>query len=144
LAERSRRAALDPRHRGLLDTTFLIDAERGRTTFDDLIADEDDVAIAAITLAELRVGAHLAGGHRAPARSAFVDAVAVGIPVLGYDASVAEDHVDLLAHARRQGRPRGAHDLIIAATARASGRVVVTADPAGFADLPGVAVRPHR
>jgi tRNA(fMet)-specific endonuclease VapC len=70
--------------------------------------------------------------------------VASGIPILGYDASVAEVHAGLLAHGRRQGRPRGAHDLIIAATAHAAGRVVVTADPAGFDDLPGVIVRHHR
>jgi len=38
----------------------------------------------------------------------------------------------------------GAHDLIIAATARAGGRTVVTADAAAFAGLPGVAVLPHR
>jgi tRNA(fMet)-specific endonuclease VapC len=42
---------------------------------------------------------------------------------------------------RRAGRPRGAHDLIIAATAVATGRIVVTADGDGFADLPGVSVR---
>jgi predicted nucleic acid-binding protein len=30
---------------------------------------------------------------------------------------------------------------LIAATARTRGRTVVSADPAGFADLPGVALR---
>ena len=44
----------------LLDTTFLIDAERGATGLDNLIDDDDDVAIAAITLAELTVGVELA------------------------------------------------------------------------------------
>jgi predicted nucleic acid-binding protein len=33
-------------------------------------------------------------------------------------------------------------DLIIAATALARGRIVVTADRGGFGDLPGEAVRP--
>lgn len=47
----------------------------------------------------------------------------------------------LLARARRSGRPRGAHALIIAATARAGGRVVVTADTSASEDLPGVEVR---
>jgi tRNA(fMet)-specific endonuclease VapC len=48
----------------------------------------------------------------------------------------------LLAHVRRVGRPHGAHDLIIAATARATGRVLLSTDEqAGFADLPEVPVR---
>jgi predicted nucleic acid-binding protein len=39
-------------------------------------------------------------------------------------------------------RPRGAHDLIITATARATDRVLVSIDAqAGFADLPEVKVR---
>jgi tRNA(fMet)-specific endonuclease VapC len=46
-----------------------------------------------------------------------------------------------LAHTRKHGRTRRAHDLLIAATARARARAVVTADPAGFDDLPEVQVR---
>jgi tRNA(fMet)-specific endonuclease VapC len=54
---------------------------------------------------------------------------------------VARAHAALLAHTGREGRPRGAHDLLIAATARKSSRTVVTADYRGFADLPQVEVR---
>ena len=50
----------------------------------------------------------------------------------------------LLAATRRAGRPRGAHDLIIAATAGASSRTIVTADPGGFEGLPGLQVATHR
>ncbi len=48
------------------------------------------------------------------------------------------------AEVRRSGRPRGAHDLIVAATARATARTVITADAAAFAGLAGVEARPHR
>ena len=51
------------------------------------------------------------------------------------------DTSKLLAHAAQTGRPRGAHDLIIAATALAHGRTVVTLDRRGFEGLPGVQVR---
>lgn len=47
----------------------------------------------------------------------------------------------LLAHVQRAGRPRGAHDLIIAATAATYDLMVVTSDPPGFEDLPGVTIR---
>jgi tRNA(fMet)-specific endonuclease VapC len=128
----------------LLDTTFLIDAERAGDQLDDLIGDDDDVAIAAITIAELRVGVELATRANRAGREQFVDAVINAVPVVDYDIHVAKVHAMLLAAVRRQGRPRGAHDLIIAATARAGGRVVVTADSFAFSDLPDVAVRSHR
>lgn len=127
----------------LLDTTALIDAERDPAAVDGVIADDDDTAIAAVTVAELQVGAALADGKRRAARQAFIDAVVAVVPVISYDLPVAMAHARLLVATRRSGRPRGAHDLIIAATAVAGGRVVVTADPTGFADLPDVDVRHH-
>jgi tRNA(fMet)-specific endonuclease VapC len=125
----------------LFDTTFLIDAERTGDELDDVIDNDDDVAIAAVTIAELRVGALLAKGRRKHARSAYVDDIMATIPVLAYDAEVAEAHAALLVEVRSQGKPRGAHDLIIAATARAFDRSVVSADRTAFRDLPGVEVR---
>ena len=127
----------------LLDTTFLIAAERGGDRLDELIADDDDVVIAAITVAELQVGVELADGRRKVSRQRFVETVMTAIPIIDYDVHVAAVHAKLLAATRRQGRPRGAHDLIIAATARAADRVVVTADAAAFDNLPDVAVRSH-
>lgn len=100
--------------------------------------------MAAVTAAELRVGVILSSGENRAARVAFLDDVLHVIPVLDYDRAVAEVHAELLVHVRRQGRPRGAHDLIIAATARSVGRTVVTADESAFADLPGVQVQTHR
>jgi tRNA(fMet)-specific endonuclease VapC len=61
--------------------------------------------------------------------------------VIAYDVAVAEAHARLLVEVRRQGTPRGAHDLLIAATATASRRVVVTADARAFANLPDLDVR---
>lgn len=128
----------------LFDTTFLIDAERSGETLDDVIDDDDDVCIAAITVAELRVGVLLASDQWRSGRSAFLQDLLEAVPILDYDCEVAEAHAQLLVHARREGRPRGAHDLIIAATAKAANRTVVSADGGAFANLPGVPVRAHR
>lgn len=107
-----------------------------------MVGDEDDVVIAAISVAELLAGVQLADRRRKAARRAFVEALLVSVPIEPYDLGVARAHADLLAHTHRTGRPRGAHDLLIAATARAHARTVVTADATGFEDLPDVAVRP--
>jgi tRNA(fMet)-specific endonuclease VapC len=106
-----------------------------------LISDDDDVAIAAITAAELLVGVELSHGKAKTRRARFVDDVLFSLPIEPYDLEVARTHAGLLTYTRRSGRPRGAHDLLIAATALARGRTVVSSDPAGFADLPGVTLR---
>lgn len=107
-----------------------------------MIDDEDDVAIAAITAAELLAGIELSKGKNRQRRRTFVEGVLSTIPIEPYDLDVARTHASLLAHTRRSGRPRGAHDLLIAATALTHSRTVVSADPSGFADLPDLAL--HR
>jgi tRNA(fMet)-specific endonuclease VapC len=90
------------------------------------------------------VGVHLADEAHRLHRQAFINDVIDVIPIVDYDDTVASSHAELLAHVRRQGRPRGAHDLIIAATAKATQREVVSADSSAYRELPGVAVRSHR
>lgn len=128
----------------LLDTTFLVDGDRSGSLLEDLISDDDEVAVAAITIAELLVGVYLADDAHRTARQEFVDAVTEVVPIIDYDSAVAVSHAELLVAARRQGRLRGAHDLIIAATAKATQREVVSADRTAYDELPGVSVRSHR
>ena len=124
----------------ILDTTVLIDYERGRLDRRNL--DDDDLAIAALTVAEYRTGIELAatpeqGAERTRALAAILEAVVV----LDYTTATALQHARLLAHTRTTGRPRGAHDLILAAHAAATKRILMSRDArARFADLPGVTV----
>jgi tRNA(fMet)-specific endonuclease VapC len=119
----------------------LIAAERATAAIDEVVADEDDVAIAAVTAAELLAGVQLADRRRKARRRAFVETLLATIPTEPYDLEIARVHAELLAHTRGEGRARGAHDLLIAATARGRARAVVTADASGFEGLPGVTVR---
>lgn len=123
---------------------MLVDAERQGTKLNRIVADDDDVAIAAITVAELLVGVELAEGKRKAARQKLVEAIIDTIPIEDYDVTVARRHSELLTHVRRAGQPRGAHDLVIAATASARQRIVVTADSRAFDGLPGVTYRATR
>ena len=125
----------------IVDTSALIAVERGRAALSDLISAEDDVAVAAVTVAELLVGVELAEARYREARAAWVEGLLSALRVEQYDLGVAREHASLLAHVRRMGEPRGAHDLIVAATARSRDREVVTTDARGFLGLPAVSVR---
>jgi tRNA(fMet)-specific endonuclease VapC len=123
----------------IVDTGVLIQAERGKLDLSNSIAPDDDVAIAAVTLAELFEGVEAASGPRYRERLEFVNAVSRDFIVEEYGALEARVHARLLAFTRRKGLRRGAHDLFVAATAIKSGRTIVTTDAkASFSELPEV------
>ncbi len=127
----------------ILDTNILIAYERG--AIDRASLDEDELAIAAVSVAEYRVGIELADtAARAADRARSLSAMMSVLDVLDYTERTAVHHARLIAAARRIGRPRGAHDLIIAAHAAETGRTIVSRDAkARFVDLPDVlAVEP--
>lgn len=123
----------------ILDTNVLIAYERG--TIDRAALDQDELAVASICAAEYRTGIELADtSERAAERARALATITSVIDVLDYTPSTAAHHARLLAHVRRSGRPRGAHDLIIAAHAAETGRLVLSRDAkARFGELPGVA-----
>lgn len=125
----------------IVDTGVLVALERGDDLGDDALPDDADIAIAAITASELLVGVELADDRHASTRRATVESILKTFEVLPFDLTAAHHHAALVAHARRRGSPRGAHDLLIAATARASGRLLLTTDRRAFEDLPGVGYR---
>ena len=123
----------------ILDTGVLTASERAKASWGDVLQGDDDVALAAVTVAELRAGVELASDGRRAAREAFLQQILAAIPVEQYDVDVAQVHGRLLATVHRTGTQRGAHDLIIAATAAATKRKIITTDrSARFGDLPGV------
>jgi tRNA(fMet)-specific endonuclease VapC len=114
----------------LLDIGILVAFERGKLIIDTVIGEDDDLAIAAITVAELLAGVELAEQRNQRRRQQMVDDLLQAVPIEPYGPSTARAHARLLAHVKRAGKPRGAHDLIIAATAAATGRSVLTTDSA--------------
>lgn len=110
----------------LLDTSVLIAA--GESLDLEL---PPSAAISVITLGELIAGVRLARGRRPReerlARLAAVRRAFLPIPI---DQEVAERYGDVLAAARRRRRTVKATDLLIVATALASGRTLYTVDRA--------------
>jgi len=127
----------------ILDTGVLIALERGTLTLHELRTPENTVAVAAVTVAEFTVGIlRAATPQRAERRRHFLETLLQGTRVLPYDQATAQVHAQLLAATTTSGLQRGAHDLIVAAHALQTGRILVTTDEhANFASLPGLSVR---
>jgi predicted nucleic acid-binding protein len=122
----------------LLDTSFLI----GAAASSGLPASS---AISVVTIGELRAGMLLARGESERAlRRRRLDAVRAAYVSLPVDELVVERYGDLLALARSQQRLETATDLLIVATAAATGRTLHTLDrkQAELARAAGVPVEP--
>ena len=125
----------DPRHpRGLIDTSVVIDLE--------LIKPADlplEVAVSAITMAELAAGPHATTdpAERARRQDRLQRAEATFEP-LPVDTAVARAYGRVyaaLGAAGRKARGRRAVDLLIAATAAAAGLPLYTRNPDDFVGL---------
>ena len=122
----------------ILDTGTIIAIERGKLDVDAVLG-ADDAAIASVTAMELLVGVERADEARKQARSVRVEAVLASLPIEDYTLAVARIHARLAAQTMSTGKQRSAYDLMIAATAAATNRVLFTTDAkAEFHRLPGV------
>jgi predicted nucleic acid-binding protein len=119
---------------GLLDTSVVIDWDDPAVTG----ALPQEVAVCAITLAELAAGPHLATSSaeraRRQARLQQLEATFEPIP---FDATAARSYGQVVAAAVETGRShrRRVADLLIAATAHANGLALYTRNPDDFAGL---------
>jgi predicted nucleic acid-binding protein len=128
----------DPPHpRGLVDTSVVIDLERV-----DPAELPDEIAISAVTLAELAAGPHAtrdaAERARRQDRLQRTEATFEALPV---DDSVARAYGRVyaaVAAAGRKARGRRAFDLLIAATALATELPLYTRNPGDFRELAGL------
>jgi predicted nucleic acid-binding protein len=90
---------------------------------------EATTAISVVTIGELRAGVLLAGdASRRAARQARLSAVRDAYEPLPVDEAVAEHYGEVLASSRATRRIATATDLLIVATAAATGRSLLTLD----------------
>jgi tRNA(fMet)-specific endonuclease VapC len=123
----------------LLDSSVLIRIERTGSTL--ALADDEEVAIAAITASELLHGVHRADPQRRAQREAFVEHVLRILPVYAFSLESARVHARVWADMAAAGHLIGPHDLILAATALALGWSVATYNVSEFRQVPGLVVR---
>lgn len=126
----------------MVDTNVFISLERhGEPRSLAAWNPSDDVFISAVTVSELLMGVWRADSEaRRLRRSAFVEAIISSVPTLSFDAAVARVHAEIGADLARRGQPIGAHDLIIAATARCFDFALLTDNFAEFSRVPGLRV----
>jgi len=122
-----------------LDSTFLIDVAKGRGNAEAkaraLVAAGERMAMAAPVLAEVMVGAHYRGGIYHRRMLEFMSS----LEVLETTAEIAMEAGEIGAELMRRGTAAGTIDLILAATAKRHGAILLTRDTA-FAKVPGLAV----
>src|SRR5687767_12643774 len=92
-----------------------------------LLGNSQKVFMSVVTVSELLMGVHRADTEeRRQRRSAFVEAVISGIGVIEFTIPAARIHAEIYADLSKKGQMIGAHDLIIAATARCHTLSVLT------------------
>jgi predicted nucleic acid-binding protein len=124
----------------LIDSSVLIAAERGSFDLSSFLEQhaEDGFALSAVTASEMLHGVHRANPEHRPRREAFVEPLLSHLPVVAFDLVAARIHARLWADLASQGLALGAHDLLIAATALATGAAVATRDLRSFPKVPGL------
>jgi hypothetical protein len=118
----------------LLDTSVVIDWDDPEV----IAALPEEVAVCAITLAELAAGPHLATSSSERARrQARLQQVESAFEPLPFDAAAARSFGQIAAAVTEAGRShrRRFADLLIAATAHANGLALYTRNPNDFAGL---------
>ena len=119
---------------GLLDTSVVIDLDDPAVA----AALPDEVAVSAITLAELAAGPHLASTSTERARrQTRLQQLESAFEPLAFDAAAARSYGQVIAAVADAGRShrRRLADLLIAATAHANGLTLYTRNPGDFKDL---------
>jgi tRNA(fMet)-specific endonuclease VapC len=127
----------------LIDSTVLIDAERGRLDLDHRLESlgEEAVAIGAITASELLHGVHRARtAVQRTRRERFVEELLQHLTVVEFGLETARIHAVLWADLGSRGIKIGAHDLILAATALALKYRLATANLRDFSRVPQLEV----
>ena len=126
----------------VIDSSVLIAAERRQLDLQAALADHRDetFAISAVTASELLHGVHRVTAAKRATTEAFVEGLLQQLPVLPFNLIAARVHARLWAGLLAKGQLVGERDLLIAATALATGHAVVTRDERSFPRIPGLEI----
>lgn len=130
----------------LLDTCTLSDFAKGHEASLHRMKQESAhcYAISSISVMEVEYGLQLIKGEKAQTLGRFFDGLFRSIHVIEFDHPAAKAAATLRATLKSKGKPIGAYDVLIAATALTKGLTVVTSNTSEFARVPGLSVENWR
>jgi predicted nucleic acid-binding protein len=124
----------------LIDADVIIQAERKVFDLEAWLRShpDEEIKLAAITVAELWRSVERASGIHRARRQKFLQSVLTVFEVAPYTEKEAVEHARLWADVEAASQRMSPHDLMIAATARQSGAAIVTFNTKRFAAVPGL------
>lgn len=128
----------------MVDTNVFIRFEKGGRAIDlSPWEPSERVYISVVTVSELLMGVHRADTEeRRQRRSTFVETIISGVAVLEFTIGCARVHAEIYAELVKRGQMIGAHDLMIAATARHHDFSILTGNVDEFSRVSGLRVTP--
>jgi tRNA(fMet)-specific endonuclease VapC len=123
----------------LIDTSVLVDLERGGSSLAQV--EDEEHLISVISVSELLHGLHRAVDEAVRVRrGAFVERTLSALVPIPITSGVARIHAAIWANLEAAGEVIGTHDLWIAATALSHGLTVVTCNARDFERVPGLSM----
>jgi tRNA(fMet)-specific endonuclease VapC len=130
----------------VLDADVIIKGEKGNFDLRRWLASQKDqeLEIAAVTVAELWHGVERATVPRRARRERYVQTIVGRLSILPYTEVTALEHARIWAALETSGKMIGYYDLIVAATALEHGSAVATFNQRHFSQVSGLKViEPH-
>jgi len=126
----------------ILDTDVVIRGERETFDLNRWLASQKDeeIQIAAITVAELWHGVERASSAYRVEREDYIRKILVLVKILPYTGTTALEHARIGGELESAGKMIGFYDLIVAATALERGSAVATFNQRHFTQVPGLKV----
>jgi tRNA(fMet)-specific endonuclease VapC len=102
----------------VLDTSIIVDAQRGKLDLDFTLTkfSYTDIFASAITVSELFLGIHFSREEFRQKRLSYVEGILEDLSIIDFDYELAQTHANISAQLRKEGNLIGPNDLIIAAT----------------------------
>jgi len=128
----------------MVDTNVFISFEKSQRSIDlSSWQVSERIYVSVVVVSELLMGVYRADtAERRKRRAAFVEAVISGVGILEFTLAAARLHAELYAELAQKGQLIGAHDLMIAATARSNDLSLLTDNVEEFSRVPGLRVVP--
>ena len=126
----------------ILDTDVIIRGERGTFDLSRWLASKKDeeIQIAAITIAELWHGVERASSAYRVERQDYIRKMLSLVKILPYTETTALEHARIWAALESSGKMIGFYDVIVAATALERASAVATFNGRHFSQVPGLKV----